>query len=38
MPRKFTAAATGQYRESYELGLIRPTELNVNVSNCVNAG
>ena len=34
MPRKFTSAADGRYRERYDLGLIRPTELDVNVSNC----
>ena len=34
MPRKFTAAADGPHRERYDLGLIRRTELDVNVSNC----
>ena len=34
MPRKVTAAADGRYRERYDLGLIRRTELDVNVSNC----
>ena len=34
MPRKVTAAADGRYRVRYHLGIIRRTDLDVNVSNC----
>jgi hypothetical protein len=34
MPRKVTAAADGRYRERYDLGIIRRTDLDVNVPNC----
>ena len=34
LPRKVTAAADGQYRERYDLGIIRRTDLDVNVPNC----
>src|SRR5450759_605375 len=33
MPRKVTAAADGRYWERYDLGIIRRTDLDVNVSN-----
>src|ERR1035438_793838 len=34
MPRKVTAAADGRYRVRYHLGIIRRTDLDVNVPNC----
>jgi hypothetical protein len=34
MPRKVTAAADGRYRERYDLGIIRQTDLEVNVPSC----
>jgi hypothetical protein len=34
MPRRVTAAADGRYRERYDLGIIRRTDLDVNVPNC----
>jgi hypothetical protein len=33
MPRKFTAAADGLHWERHDLGIIRRTELDVNISN-----
>jgi len=34
MPRKVTGAADGRYRECYDLGIIRRTDLDVNSPNC----